>query len=86
MYGDPPANWQGLDLSNDHPIAMTYPTSAQDPLFNTPLDPLGGWPDIPLFGGKVECASCHDVHDPGLVPFLRTSNTASALCLRCHIK
>lgn len=86
MYGDPPANWQGLDLSNDHPIAMTYPTNAQDPLFNTPLDPLGGWPDVPLFGGKVECATCHDVHDPGLVPFMRTTNVASALCLRCHIK
>lgn len=86
MYGDPPANWQGLDLSNDHPIAMTYPTNAQDPLFNTPLDPLGGWPDVPLFDGKVECASCPDVHDPGIVPFMRTPNTGSAGCLRCLIK
>jgi hypothetical protein len=86
MYGDPPVNWQGLDLSNDHPIAMTYPTTGQDAAFNTPPDLLNGWLDVPLYGGKVECATCHDVHDPGLVPFMRTSNVGSALCIRCHVK
>ena len=43
-------------------------------------------------GDKVQCASCHDPHDPderneqGRDPFLRTSNRESALCLTCHAK
>ena len=86
MYGDPPAVWQGLDLSDDHPIAMTFPASSLDPGFHLPPDIVRGWPDLPLYSGKVECATCHDVHDPGITPFLRTSNAGSALCLRCHVK
>ena len=35
---------------------------------------------------QVECASCHDVHDNTNVPFLRMTNTGSALCLACHTK
>jgi predicted CXXCH cytochrome family protein len=41
---------------------------------------------IPLFAGKLECASCHTVHDNSNVPFLRADNTGSALCLKCHNK
>lgn len=86
IYGDPPVQWTGLNLSNDHPIAMTYPTSAQDPFFQVPPSVANGWPDVPLYGGKVECATCHDVHDPGIVPYLRLSNVGSQLCLTCHLK
>lgn len=86
MYGDPPADWQGTDLSDDHPISMTYPVPAQDPAFRTPPDPANGWPTVVLFSGKVECPTCHDVHDPTIVPFLNMSNAASQLCLTCHIK
>ena len=39
-----------------------------------------------LFGGLVECASCHDPHDNSNAPFLVMANTASALCLTCHDK
>jgi len=39
-----------------------------------------------LFAGTMECASCHDVHDNGIAPFLRLSNDASAMCLTCHNK
>ncbi|MBI4710710.1 MAG: hypothetical protein HY759_06395, partial [Nitrospirae bacterium] len=50
----------GTDLTNDHPIAMTYPATSD---FNTPTDAQKGWGgsaanDIKLYGGKVECASC----------------------------
>jgi len=86
MYGDPPADWQGQDLRDDRPIAMTYPTLAQDVEFNVPPDMVNGWTDLPFYAGRVECSSCHDVHDPTLVPFLRFPNTGSALCLRCHRK
>ncbi len=86
IYGDPPPNWQGLNLSNDHPIAMTYPTPLQDPAFNTPPDPQTGWINVRLYEGRVECPTCHAVHDPGTPPFMRMPNTGSQLCLMCHIK
>lgn len=76
----------GADLTNDHPISMTYPTAAQDPAFFVPPDLQKGWSDVPLFGGKVECPSCHNVHDPARSPFLRVANSGSALCYKCHNK
>ena len=76
----------GPNLSDDHPISMTYPTAAQDAAFNIPPDLQNGWSDVKLFSGKVECASCHDPHDPTRGSFLRKSNSGSALCLTCHIK
>lgn len=75
----------GPDLSNDHPIAVTYPTGLGS-RFRTPPDAQRGWSDAPLYNGKVECASCHKVHDPSIPPFLRKSNAGSALCLTCHVK
>jgi predicted CXXCH cytochrome family protein len=78
----------GTDLSDDHPISMTYPTPAQDPKFNPPPDLVNGWGlgNVRLYQGKVECISCHDVHKPDFAPFLVKPNTASALCLTCHNK
>ncbi|MDZ4164840.1 MAG: cytochrome c3 family protein [Smithellaceae bacterium] len=87
MYtGGLPVKWLGTDLRNDHPISMTYPTTAQDAGFFLPPDLQKGWSDIPLYNGKVECASCHNVHDPARTPFLRVSNSGSTLCYRCHNK
>lgn len=45
-------------------------------------------------GFEVECASCHDPHgvpsagasSPFNASFLRVSNSASAVCLTCHVK
>jgi predicted CXXCH cytochrome family protein len=76
----------GPNLTNDHPISMTYPTVAQDTGFFIPPNLQKGWPDVPLFAGKVECPSCHNVHDPSKTPFLRKANTGSALCYTCHNK
>ena len=71
----------GTDLSNDHPISMTYPSTDTT---NFKATPDAG---IKLFNGKVECPSCHDVHnDSGFQPFLRVNNAGSALCLGCHVK
>ena len=42
--------------------------------------------EVPLFGGKVQCASCHDPHDATYTPFLVVDNTGSALCRKCHTK
>jgi hypothetical protein len=86
------------DLRDDHPISVTYPTFQLDSGFNQPMimkeDGGRAFPNgIQTFeGDKVQCASCHDPHDPdeanleGRDPFLRTSNEFSALCLTCHTK
>lgn len=81
----------GTDLRNDHPVSIPYPTPAQDPAFRTPADAQAGWGgngpgDVKLYGGWIECGSCHDVHNPDHAPFLRKSNAASALCTTCHSK
>ncbi len=69
-----------------HPIAISYPTSTQSSDYRIPPDAKNGWPDILLFNGRVECSSCHSVHNPAISPFLRKSNNASVLCLSCHIQ
>lgn len=85
----------GGDLTNDHPISITYSPGSgpnQDPAFNPATAGMVG--ALPLFrapgatgdGDQVECASCHNVHDPQFDPFLRVANTASAVCTSCHIK
>lgn len=86
IYGKPPVQWIGLDLRDDHPINMTYPTAAQDAMFNLPPDLSRGWTNVKLFGGMVQCASCHNPHDPTYGAFLRVSNVGSALCVTCHKK
>jgi predicted CXXCH cytochrome family protein len=80
------------DLSDDHPVSFTYDAALATPpeqLFDPTTAPsgLGGTIDADLlFGAKVECASCHDVHDAGFPSLLVMDNTASALCLTCHDK
>lgn len=37
-------------------------------------------------GQQVECATCHDVHNPDNGTFLRISNANSAVCTACHAK
>lgn len=91
LYGNRRTLVLGTDLANDHPIAMAYPTAAQDPDFKVPPDAQRGWGgaspnDVKLFAGGIECGSCHIVHDPAIKPFLRKSNAGSALCLTCHKK
>lgn len=81
----------GTNLSNDHPVSIAYPTAAQDPDFNKPPDAVKGWggssqSDVKLFSTSIECGSCHNVHNPDIVPFLRKSNAGSAICLTCHKK
>lgn len=68
------------DLTNQHPISITYDNVADTAFLATPTAP------VVLYSGRVECGSCHNPHDNAIVPFLRTSNAASALCNSCHIK
>ena len=72
----------GTDLSNDHPVGVTYDITA-DTRFQAPTDAI-------LYGAssdQVECASCHNPHDQATYGnFLIASNAASALCVDCHLK
>lgn len=83
----------GDNLANEHPISFDY-TTALSVLDGGLHDPatantsLGGTiaNDL-LFANKMECASCHDVHNKYNVPsLLKMDNTNSELCLTCHDK
>lgn len=84
------------DLTNDHPVSFRYPEHWVDPQFNrATVDGFIVAPDgnlLKLFDGKVQCATCHDPHDPdeknleGRDPFLRASVLNSKLCFSCHNK
>lgn len=76
------------DLTRDHPISITYPSTNPGLVAKSTI--LGLTNSVKLFGRvgseKVECSSCHDVHDNTNPPFLRVTMTNSALCVTCHIK
>lgn len=83
----------GNNLATEHPISFDYTDALAtlDGGLNTPSTTpsgLGGTitSDL-LFGNKMECASCHDVHNRyNVAHLLRISNTHSQLCLTCHRK
>jgi len=97
----PPFNF-GTDLSNDHPISFVYDTALAnadgalaDPAVKTVtvgegLDQkTGTLGDLLIGTGKLQCNSCHDVHNKFAIAnqkLLRISNVGSALCLTCHTK
>lgn len=78
----------GTNLSNDHPIGFTYDAAlaTADGALVTPASASQVVAGVPLFTAKVECASCHNVHNNANGNFLRSTNAASALCLKCHVK
>jgi predicted CXXCH cytochrome family protein len=83
----------GNDMSKEHPISFQYtdalatadgglraPTTSNSGLGGTIAKDM-------LFANKMECASCHDVHNKYSVPhLLKMSNINSQLCLACHLK
>jgi len=83
-----------IDLRGTHPLSITY-----DETVDTGLNPkttamgTSGTIDDVLDNGKVQCSSCHDVHDSAGeavagTHLLRvsTKTPASGLCLTCHKK
>jgi predicted CXXCH cytochrome family protein len=102
-FGPGDTAYIGTQLGNDHPVGIDYNTTLAagdgnlaDPAtkqvtvgFSTTK--TGTIADIMLINGKVECSTCHDVHDvltsginnTGLV---KVTMTGSALCLQCHTK
>jgi predicted CXXCH cytochrome family protein len=91
----------GTSLANDHPIGFTYNAALvtadpglADPVATAVTIGTGNTGTIAtkmLFAGKMECASCHDVHNSvsGTAEeskLVRISTAGSALCIACHKK
>ena len=71
-------------MTNDHPVNVAYDDGSGEMV----ASPVGITLDT---ADKIQCYSCHDVHNAGSVadgtaPFLAKSNTSSALCESCHAK
>jgi predicted CXXCH cytochrome family protein len=86
-------------LANHHPIGFLYDVVASlDPeIYNSNVATFdqsydGGSNQIPvanlLAGGKMECSTCHAVHNTGNTgeKLLYVSDKNSNLCLSCHAK
>lgn len=88
----------GKDLSGTHPISVVYDNTADPGLHDPGVATMtGGLTVLSLLdsGNKVQCATCHDVHDgnneavAGTHLLRKKNNTIgdpSALCLTCHNK
>lgn len=87
----------GIALGHDHPISFIYDTvmAAKDKYLYDPSTRLSGVAGSTgtvdadmLFSKRMECASCHDVHNTKTVPgtkLLVKKTAGSALCLTCHL-
>ena len=93
----------GNTLSDDHPIGFVYDStlatangSLRDPaatnvtIGDTPSK-TGTIAAMMLFNGKMECSSCHDVHNTFTVGangtgMVKMASAGSALCVACHNK
>jgi predicted CXXCH cytochrome family protein len=77
----------GTDLSDDHPVGITYDASFDPTGFAAKTGDPASYPDRLLSEGMyVECVSCHNPHDDTYSNFLVESNANSNLCTRCHTK
>jgi len=80
------------DLSNHHPIGFSYSAvAALDNEIAAPTTLVGttGYTIGPLlWNGKMECTTCHDVHNTKNrgERFLWTSDGNSNFCKTCHLK
>jgi len=93
-------NGTALDLRGTHPISIAFPTGQTGDGKNFTDPAVAAWNSgdtvsSTLDRGKIQCSTCHDVHDQEAVPgtrLLRTAQTvasggaASGLCLTCHVK
>ncbi len=82
----------GGDLSNHHPIGFNYDTvqSVDNEIAasTTAMTATGKSIADLLYGGNMECVTCHDVHNTENtgVKFTWKDDSQSGLCLTCHLK
>lgn len=88
----------GINLSNDHPIGITYDAAlvtadgSLNPITNALTigavgkQKVGTIASNMLYVGKVECASCHDVHNTYTASTKMVKTAATTICTTCHAK
>ena len=76
-------------LDDDHPVSFVFDDAlvAADNKLKIP-DVTS---KLKLFNGRLECPTCHNVHEQGTdialtKPFLRVTKDRSEICTGCHIK
>jgi predicted CXXCH cytochrome family protein len=94
------ANNLGTDLNVHHPSSLVY-DAALAALNRTLFNPssrtvtigaggqtrTGTVEEVLLYNGRIECSSCHDVHNTFSatnVALMKITEQGSALCLACH--
>jgi hypothetical protein len=96
------ANNLGTTLADDHPIGFLYNTALAtsdgalfDPTTKTVTigsgsqTKTGTIASLLLYNGKLECSSCHDVHNTftvGTSHLVKLPEAGSQICLSCHNK
>lgn len=98
------ANNLGTNLKSSHPIGFTYDAtlasangSLHDPstksvtIGSGAQTKTGTLSSVLLYGGKLECGSCHDVHNTFTVGeagtgLVKVDQSGSKICLACHDK
>ena len=91
----------GPDLRGEHPIGLTYdaalatadgslknPATTSVTIGSGAQTKTGTIAATILYGGKLECASCHDVHNTFTNggKLLKVASAGSAICTACHSK
>jgi len=77
----------GTDLSDDHPVPFTYTPTLPAQHGGELIDPSALTGKVRLdASGRMQCTTCHDPHNNSNGQFLVMANTASALCVTCHMK
>lgn len=100
--GSSNVNYIGTNLSNDHPIGITYDNALAtsdgklaDPetknvTIGSAVSKSGTIAAVMLVEGKVECTTCHDVHNRYTVGsnhyLVKVDIAGSSLCTQCHNK
>lgn len=77
----------GTDLSDDHPVSFPYTSTLLAQHGGELVDPTMLVGKVKLdSSGRMQCTACHDPHDNTNGKFMVMANTASALCVTCHLK
>ena len=83
-----PADRAVTDLTQQHPVNFTYNAALANaagllvPASTTSVDGAG---EIPLFEGKMQCATCHDPHNAsGIMTQAFPTQTSGTFCTYCH--
>ncbi len=86
-----------LDMRGTHPISIAFPAADVNEFTDPSVATWNSGDTVAstLDNGKVQCSTCHDVHDQESIAgtrLLRTAQTVSAggvasgMCLTCHVK